>query len=129
MTHEAEGDRIYIRDLKLKCIIGVNPEERTRRQQLILNVVVFTNLDTAGATDSIDDTIDYSKLTGRIIEHVERSSCLLIEKVAEEVARICLEPGRAEGVKVLVEKPGALERAGKVGVEIYRSKKQLSEET
>jgi FolB domain-containing protein len=122
VTHNTDGDRIYIRDLKLECIIGVNPEERVAKQPLILNIVIFANLETAGSTDLIDDTIDYGELANKIIEHVEHSSCLLIEKVAEDIARICLVPERAEGVTVLVEKPEALGQTGKAGVEIYRRK-------
>ncbi len=128
MTHSVNRDRICIRDLKLECIIGVNPGERAGKQLLILSVEVFTNLSVAGVTDSIDDTIDYSELAKRIAGHVENSSYLLIEKLAEEVARICLEPKQAESVTVSVEKPGALELAGKVGVEIHRSKARSIEE-
>ena len=129
MAHETDRDRIHIRDLKLKCIIGINPEERKYKQQLIISVVVFTDITNAGVTDSLDETIDYSVLTDRIVEHVEHSSYMLIEKLAVEIARICLEPERSQEVTVLVEKPGALKRTKKVGVEIYRSREQLIEET
>ena len=129
MTPDAEGDRISIRDLEVTCVIGVNPEERTGKQPLILGVELFTDLSTAGISDSIEDTIDYAELTDRIAGYVERSSWLLIEKLAEEVARICLSLEAAQGVTVTVEKPGALKRPGKVSVRIYRKKVERIEET
>ena len=101
--------------------MGVNPNERMRKQKLIVSVTIFTDLTDAGLSDSLDNTIDYSGLTDSITGYVESSSCMLIERVAEEIARICLEPVRSAAVTVLVKKPGALKLTKNVGVEIYRS--------
>ena len=117
-----KGDRICIRDLTLECIIGVNPEERVQKQPILIDIVLYTDLSKAGTSDSIDDTISYSDLEKRIANHVEQSSYQLIEKLAEETARICLEQPRTKGVDVCVKKPGALARAAYASVEIYRSK-------
>ena len=36
-------DRIHIRDLKINTIIGVRPEERKARQEILLNICLFTD--------------------------------------------------------------------------------------
>lgn len=129
MIHETAGDKIRIEDLSLKCVIGVNPEERSHKQKIKISVTVFTDTRKAGTTDSIEDTIDYSMLAKKIVGHVEQSSCMLIEKLADEIATICLAPAGSQAATVRVEKPGALKLTKKVSVEICRSKDPPIEET
>ena len=50
-------DRIYIRDLALRCIIGLYPEERKTKQDVIINIVLETDLRAAGKSDSLTDTL------------------------------------------------------------------------
>jgi FolB domain-containing protein len=57
------GDRIHIRDLTVPAVIGVYPEERNIRQELVLNVEIVTNLKEAGLTDNFELTVDYDTLT------------------------------------------------------------------
>jgi len=117
---ELTGDRILIHDLQFDCVIGVNEEERTRKQRIITDIVLYTDLSRAGASDSIDDTTSYSELAGKIVAFAQRSSYMLIEKLAEEIACICLACEKVAGVRVLVKKPGAVPQAAYAGVEICR---------
>ena len=55
-------DKIFIKDLFLRCIIGINPEERTKKQDIIINVTLHADLASAGKSDDIEDTIDYKKM-------------------------------------------------------------------
>ena len=64
-------DKIYIRDLSIRCIIGIFPEERTKRQDVLINVVMHADLAKAGQTDSIDDTVDYKRITKAIIAAID----------------------------------------------------------
>jgi dihydroneopterin aldolase/D-erythro-7,8-dihydroneopterin triphosphate epimerase len=41
-------DQIFIRDLSLRCIIGVFPEEREKKQDVLINVVMSVDLTRAG---------------------------------------------------------------------------------
>jgi FolB domain-containing protein len=113
-------DRIVIRDLLVRGVIGVNEWERQVRQDILLNLVVFTDLRRAGETDDIADTVDYKKLTKKIIAHVESTARLTVEALAADVARLCLEQPGVVRARVRVEKPGALRFAQSVGVEIER---------
>ena len=115
-------DRIHIKDLSLRCIIGINPDERIKRQDVLINLTLYADLLPAGQSDDMDDTVNYKQIKNNIAEMVEQSSFFLVEKLAERIAEICLEDSGVQYVRVLVEKPGALRFARSVGVEIFRSR-------
>lgn len=115
-------DKIHIRDLQIRCIVGINPDERLKRQDVIINMTLEADLRQACASDDIGDTVDYKALKTEVAEMVEASGFLLIERLAEGIARICLSHDGVQRVRVLVEKPGALRFARTVGVEIFRER-------
>jgi len=119
-------DQIQIKDLHLRTIIGINQEERRDRQDVLINIVLYADTQAAGASDDIDDAVNYRTITKRVIKLVEESQFYLVEKMAAEIAAICLEDPRVEEVSVRVEKPGALRFARSVGVEIHRTRAVLS---
>lgn len=116
------NDRILIRNLLLRTIIGINESERHNRQDVVLNITLETDTRAAGLSDNIEDAVNYRTITKEIIEHVENSRYYLVEKLAAEIARLCLAHPRVSRVTVRVEKPGALRFADSVGVEITRSR-------
>jgi FolB domain-containing protein len=116
----SSGDRILIRDLHLRTIIGLNDWEREKRQDVLLQLEVFTDARAAGTSDDVGDALDYRSLTKDVITHVESSSYFLVEALAHSVARIAIQGHGATRVRVRVEKPGALRFAASVGVEVER---------
>lgn len=125
MTDEPR-DRIHIRDLLTRCIVGVFPEERREKQDIVLNITLYTDLSRAGQTDRIEDTVDYKAVKKQVLQLVEKSSFLLIERLAEEIARLCLAAPGVHRVTVVVDKPGALRFARSVAVEITRDRADVS---
>jgi dihydroneopterin aldolase/D-erythro-7,8-dihydroneopterin triphosphate epimerase len=115
------SDIIEIHDLLLRTIIGVNPDERVNRQDVLVNVRLETDLTPAGRSDDLEDAVNYRTITKDIIDHVEASTYHLVERLAEETARVCLQDQRVSRVTVSVQKPGALRFARSVGVTITRS--------
>jgi dihydroneopterin aldolase/2-amino-4-hydroxy-6-hydroxymethyldihydropteridine diphosphokinase len=118
-------DQIQIRDLLLRTIVGINEEERRNRQDVLINVVLYADTRAAGASDDIEDAVNYRTITKRIIDLVEGSRFYLVEKMAAEIAALCLEDSRVGRARVRVEKPGALRFARSVGVEIERTRADL----
>jgi dihydroneopterin aldolase/D-erythro-7,8-dihydroneopterin triphosphate epimerase len=114
-------NKIHIRDLALRCIIGVFPEERTQRQDIVLNITLTCDFGASARTDRLEDTVDYRRLTKQIITTVEGSAFQLLEALAEQVAAICLETPRVQRATVCIDKPGALRFARSVAVEITRA--------
>ena len=121
-------DRIVIKDLKLRGIIGVNDWEREKPQDILINATVFTDVRAAGRSDDIADTFNYRTLTKAFIGYVEGSSHSLVEALATQLARIAVVEMGAERIVVRVEKPGALRFAISVGVEIERSRSDFAAE-
>ena len=116
-------DRVLIRDLLLRCVIGINEHERNQRQDVLVNVDMWADLSAAAASDDVSSTVDYKVVTKEIISSVEKSSYFLLESLASSIADICLSHEKVERVRVLVEKPGALRFARSVGIELTREKK------
>ncbi len=116
-------DQIVIKDLLVRGIVGVNPDERTNRQDVLINVTMWADTAAAATSDDIADAVNYRTVSKAIIAHVERGEPMLVERLAQEVADICLATDeRILEVEVTVEKPGALRFARSVGVSIRRSR-------
>ena len=113
-------DRIYIQDLALRCIIGVYPEERRERQDVVINVTMEADLRAAGKSDRLEDSVDYKSVKKRILDIVEDSEYRLIESLAERIAETCLEAEKVHRAVVRIDKPGALRFARSVAVEVDR---------
>ncbi len=120
---ERELDKIHIRDLLIRCIVGIYDWEREKKQDVLINITLYADLKTACQTDRIEDTVDYKAIKQKVVDMVESSSYMLVERLAERVAEICLENPQVQRVKVLVDKTGALRFARSVGIEIVREQK------
>jgi dihydroneopterin aldolase len=116
-------DRIYIRDLKVQCIVGINPHERDEEQDVCINITLCCDCSAACLSDRIEDAVNYKTLKDELVAFVRESTFFLIEKLAEELASRCLAcDDRVSHVVVCVDKPGALTGARSVAVEIERSR-------
>lgn len=116
-------DRIIIKDLLLRGIVGINEDERTNRQDILINVTMWADTAAAAASDDIVDAVNYRTVTKAIIAHVEGGQPMLVERLVQEVADICFDADeRVTEVEVTVEKPGALRFARSVGITIRRSR-------
>ncbi|MGH3779347.1 MAG: dihydroneopterin aldolase [Pseudonocardiaceae bacterium] len=113
-------DVIEVDGLRLRCVIGINGEERRDRQDVLMSLRIGTDARPAAAIDCKDAAWNYRTATKAIIVHVESSTYLTVEKLASEVARIVVVGHAAPWVEVRVPKPGALRFAGSVGVVIHR---------
>jgi dihydroneopterin aldolase/D-erythro-7,8-dihydroneopterin triphosphate epimerase len=120
----SKSDRIKITDLHLRAIIGINPDERKNLQDVLINIVLYVDSRPAAESDDISDSANYRTITKEIIRLVESSKFYLIEKLASEIATICLKSQQVETVSVNVQKPTALRFAKSVGITIERSKTQ-----
>ena len=115
-------DKIHIKDLLIRCIVGIYPEERREKQDVVINLTLHADLSKAGRSDRIEDSVDYKTVKKKVIAMVEKSSFYLIERLAEGIAEVCLEDPQVRRVQVSVEKPGALRFARTVSVEIVRER-------
>lgn len=113
-------DIIEIDNLRLQTQIGFSAHELSNLQDVIISLRLGTNQLQAGETDVPDDAYNYKTVTKAIIRHVEQAQYFLVEKLAEEIARLCIVDHHAPYVEVRVHKPGALRHSDSVGVRIER---------
>lgn len=114
-------DHIYINNLALECIIGTLPHERIARQPVVITLDLELDLKPAGASDALEDTVDYSGLVATVSETVCHSQCKLLERLAQLIADKCLSYRLVNSVRVTIEKPAALPGA-KASISIHRIK-------
>ena len=113
-------DIIYIKDLRIKTIIGIFDWERKVKQEVSIDMEFPFDCKKAAATDSIEDTIDYKAIAKGVIKFVEESSFQLQETLAESIAALVKDEYGVKSIKLRVSKPGALRGAKDVGLIIYR---------
>ncbi len=113
-------DQVIIRDIKARGIIGVNASERDTEQDILINIILFADLELASQTDQLAHSIDYSEIARRALATAETAKRFTVEGLAEDIAVMCLENPRVQKVRVRVEKPGAILYATSAGAEIER---------
>lgn len=115
-------DRLVVRRLAARCVLGVSDAERRDKQDVLVDVVLHADLCRAAQSDAFEDAVDYRAIKKRVLALVEGSSFHLLEALADAIARACLEFAGVERVDVTVDKPGALRFANSVAVELTRTK-------
>ena len=113
-------DIIFVRDLKVDCIIGVWEWERKIRQTLHIDLDLGTDISKSAASDNLDDTLDYKAITNSIRDFVADSEFKLVETLAEKIAALVQEKFGVPWVRVVINKRGALRHARDVGIIIER---------
>ncbi len=115
-------DKVFIKDLLVRGIIGINDWERREPQDILINIVLFTDTRRAAVSDRIEDCVNYRTVAKKVQAHAERAERWTVEALANDLARLCLEEPGVQRVIVRVEKPGAVRFAASVGVEIERER-------
>lgn len=113
-------DKVIIKDLLVRGIIGINDWEREKPQDILINIMLFTDIKKASETDDIQYSVNYRTIAKKTITHAENAERFTVEALAEDIAKLCLEEDHVRKVRVRVEKPGAVRFAESVGVEIER---------
>ncbi len=113
-------DKIFLTGLTVECVVGVWEWERQVKQPVILDIEMAADIKKAAASDHLDDTIDYKKVSKRLQSFIGESQFQLVETLTERVAEILVKEFHAPWVKVKLNKQGALRGARDVGIVIER---------
>ncbi|MDE2750910.1 MAG: 2-amino-4-hydroxy-6-hydroxymethyldihydropteridine diphosphokinase [Chloroflexota bacterium] len=113
-------DIIQVKNLRLRTLIGFSAHELETPQDVVINLRIGVGDGRAGETDDPADAFNYRTVTKAIIRFVEGARFALVEKLAEEIARVAVVDFGAPFVEVRVEKPGALRRADSASIRIQR---------
>lgn len=99
------GDTIEIHGLRVLAHVGVPDAERAHAQPLSLDLVLSVDLDAAGVSDDVADTVDYGAVAMAVADAVTAGPVALLERVAALAADAVLDlDPRTESVTVTVTK-------------------------
>lgn len=103
----AEHDVIHLRGLEFYAYHGALSEENILGQKFIIDVDLFADLQPAGVSDLVQDTLHY----GEVYEVIKACVCeqkhRLIERLAESIAQAVLARFACRSIRVEVHKPQA----------------------
>ena len=112
---------VKIKNLSLRTIIGFNPEEREKKQDILINVEMDIASEKGELSDQAEDTVNYKAITKRIIKEVESSDYNLLEALTKHVIRIIGQYPGVKSAKVEIDKPHALRFAESVSISIQEN--------
>ena len=113
-------DTVFITQLEVLTVIGVFDWEREIKQKLVFDLELGTDISKAGASDQLEDTLDYKAISHAVYDMVAASEYQLVETVAEKVAEMILTTFPVPWLSLTLNKPGAVSIAKSVGVKIER---------
>jgi dihydroneopterin aldolase len=101
------ADRIELRGIEVFGFHGVLPHEQEFGQAFTVDVTLELDLGPAGASDDLEDTVDYGALSAEVCAVVRDERYDLIERLATRIADVCLARPRVLAASVTVHKPHA----------------------
>ncbi len=100
-------DKIVIKGLRIFAYHGVNPEEKEKGQPFVLDLTLYKDLSLPGATDDLNDTVNYSRVAKTATRVMLAQKDDLIERAASRVAEAVLAEFPVREVTVRLKKPRA----------------------
>lgn len=119
-------DTIFLSGLTAECIIGIWDWERKVKQRVIVDLEMAADIRKAAASDHIDDTLDYKKVSKRLQQFIETSQFQLVETLTDRIAQLILTEFDVPAVKVRLNKQGALRGSRDVGIVIERRREDYA---
>ena len=107
---------ITITNLRLRTYVGFNPDEKSKKQDIIINAQIQFQTRPGIYQDRVCDSMNYKVITKKIIATVEEGRFLLLEKLVSDVIDICADPNGVIYAQVRVDKPHALRFADSVSL-------------
>lgn len=115
-------DLIQLRSLTALGVCGALPEEQDRAQPLEVDVDIESDQAAAGASDDLDDTVDYGAVCDLVERVITTERFHLLERLAARIAELILSDDRVDAVTVTVRKlrPPVAQLLDSSGVRITR---------
>tara|TARA_B100000989_G_scaffold174978_1_gene131198 strand:- start:1126 stop:1608 length:483 start_codon:yes stop_codon:yes gene_type:complete len=116
---------IFIKDLKLKALIGIHDFEKDKKQRISINIELEVEENFKDLRDDINKVVSYEHIVNDIKKLVELGHVGLLETLAEQISSICFNDERVLIAKIKIEKLDVFEESKSVGIEILRKKNNL----
>lgn len=120
-------DRLQVCGIRCYGYTGFFEEERKLGQWFDVDLVFGLDVRVAGASDRLDDTLDYGGAVQRVQSLVRQARFATIERLATAIAEDILHHTVAEEVTVRLTKvsPPIPDFGGHIALEITRSRAEL----
>ena len=117
-------DKIHISGISCQAHVGVRPEERETAQEILVDLLLFLDLEAPAHTDEVEHTVDYEQIVENVQRTVREGRFRLLESLAGRLCSILLTDSQLESVQVTVRKfPESLrEKVAYVAVEMRRER-------
>lgn len=115
-------DTIFVEQIEFYGYHGASDEEQSVGHRYAVDLELRFDTRTAGQTDDLKDTVNYSTVAKRLVAVGTSEQFRLLEALANRMAKVVLEEFPVEAVKLRVRKirPPMNAIAAAVGVEIER---------
>ena len=116
---------IQLNGVECRCKVGVPDWERRKRQKILIDLTVSTDLRTAARSDDPKDSPDYHGLEMAVRAAVEKTEFRLLERLAEAAADASLSfDSRIHGVAVSARKrPAVMKRTQEVVIRLSKARR------
>ncbi len=116
-------DSIQVNGIRAYGYVGYLPEERVLGQWFEVDLTLWLDLEPAGQSDSIEDTLDYREAIAIVKQLIETAKFTLVEKLIKAIADKLLTLEKVKQVRVKLSKPAAPipNFDGKITLDITRS--------
>jgi dihydroneopterin aldolase len=119
-------DSIQVRGIRCYGYTGYLEEERRLGQWFEVELTLWQSLEQAGASDNLEDTIDYRTAIAHTKQTIAHNSYVLLERLATEIANSILAGTSSQQVRVLLTKlaPPIPDFGGQITIDITRARLQ-----
>jgi len=107
---------IRIKNLKLRIIVGINPEERIHKQDVLINITADIDDSKVIQTEEINDSLNYRNLAKSVIDFVEKSEFHLLEILVDKVLSLVMSNDMVIRASVEIDKTTVLRYCDSVSI-------------
>lgn len=123
MKSGTASDRVFLEGLVLTAKIGATTSERSAEQSIEADISLEADLEKAGLSDALSETIDYADIQGIAVRVASMRTWVLLEALAERIASELIERFPvACSVAITLRKPRPpfMSGVGSAGVTLVR---------
>jgi dihydroneopterin aldolase len=122
-------DKILLEGIQLLVRVGTTDEERNTPQFCAIDVVFGAQLEKAGQSGNLADTVNYAELFRQIEQLMAERTFTLLEEIGHEILELALQLTGVRWVRVRVRKLQPFsDKVQSVGIEMKRRLKGSGEE-
>jgi len=112
------NDILKVKNMVFYAYHGLQSEERIRGQRFEVDVEAILDLNVAGHSDKLEDTVDVDLIYDIVEEIILEGDFNLLEAIAEHIAEALLNKLKISAVLVRARKPQAPIRGIAAGIEV-----------